>query len=147
MHMQQILKMHLKICINQQDKKLYIFNNIMTVEISVSQKPKNPLISYNESGCSHIIDAFKKFNIEGKFVPNYSLMNNNLELGCTITMDKQYENKEKLQKTWDIIELSSQNNFFIKKYTCAHLKIDGYFSGCIFNYLKDDKCPHKFDIF
>ena len=33
MHMQQILKMHLKICINQQDKKLYIFNNIMTVEI------------------------------------------------------------------------------------------------------------------
>tara|TARA_A100001015_G_C15040408_1_gene739218 strand:- start:4835 stop:5128 length:294 start_codon:yes stop_codon:yes gene_type:complete len=89
----------------------------------------------------------KKFNIEGKFVPNYSLMNNNLELGCTITMGKQYEDKKKLQKIWDIIELSSQNKFLIKKYTCAHLEINGRFTGCIFNYLKDDKCPHAFNIY
>ena len=74
-------------------------------------------------------------------------MNNQLELGCTITMDKQYENKEKLKKVWEIVESSSEKAYLIKKYTCAHLKIDGRFSGCIFNYLKDDKCPHALDIF
>lgn len=119
----------------------------MTVEISISQEPKRPIIDYIDNGCSHLIDVFKELNIEGKFVPNYSIMNKKLELGCTITLDKQFENKEKLQKVWNVIESSSISNQIVKKYDCAHLKIEGRFSGCIFNYLKDDKCPHANNIF
>ena len=121
----------------------------MCIEISVSQELKknlkledHKLLQYN--GCSKIIEAFQKTNLEGKFVPNLSIMNNNIELGCTITICSN-TSKSKLQKIWNTILESSNNNLFKDKYSCAHLKIDGQFNGCIFNYLKDDKCPHKDD--
>lgn len=121
----------------------------MCIEISVSQQLKNnlklddhKLLQYN--GCSKIIEAFQKTNLEGKFVPNLSLMNKNIELGCTITICSNTP-KSQLQNIWNIILESSNNNLFKDKYSCAHLKIDGLFNGCIFNYLKDDKCPHKDD--
>ena len=121
----------------------------MSIEISVSQQLKNNLklddhilLQYN--GCSKIIEAFQKTNLEGKFVPNLSLMNKNIALGCTITICSNTP-KSQLQNIWNIILESSNNNLFKDKYSCAHLKIDGLFNGCIFNYLKDDKCPHKDD--
>jgi hypothetical protein len=111
----------------------------MCIEISVSQELKKHIkfddhILIQHNGCSKIIEAFQKTNLEGKFVPNLSIMNQKLELGCTIT-----------KKIWNTILESSNNNLFKDKYSCAHLKIDGQFNGCIFNYLKDDKCPHKDD--
>lgn len=121
----------------------------MCTEISVSQELNNKIynnddILFQYNGCSNIIDAFQKTNLEGKFVPNLSIMNKKIELGCTITICSN-TTKSQLQNMWNIIQESSDNQIFKNKYSCAHLKIDGLFNGCIFNYLNDDKCPHKDD--
>ncbi len=128
----------------------------MSIEISVSANTNSfnsiqgkyltfPNNSQN-LGCSHIIEAFLKNNLEGKFVPNISSINNQLELGCTITMPKEYKSKDKLDNIWNIIKYSlpkNSNYFNQNKYDCAHLKIDSEYQGCIYNYLKADFCPLK----
>jgi hypothetical protein len=81
----------------------------MCIEISVSQELKKHikfddhiLIQHNDNGCSKIIEAFQKTNLEGKFVPNLSIMNQKLELGCTITICSN-TSKSKLQKIWILL--------------------------------------------
>jgi hypothetical protein len=60
----------------------------MCIEISVSQELKKHIkFDDHNNGCSKIIEAFQKTNLEGKFVPNLSIMNQKLELGCTITTE------------------------------------------------------------
>ena len=121
----------------------------MSIEISVSQELNSSINNPDDfllinNGCSNIINAFQKCNLEGKFVPNLSLINNKIELGCTITIANNTP-KSKLQYIWDVIKESSNISIFRNKYSCAHLKIDGYYNGCILNYLIEDKCPHKDD--
>ena len=79
----------------------------MCIEISVSQELKKHIkfddhILIQHNGCSKIIEAFQKTNLEGKFVPNLSIMNQKLELGCTITICSN-TSKSKLQKIWNTI--------------------------------------------
>lgn len=114
----------------------------MTIELSVSAKPlKN--IKHTHNGCAYIIDAFQKANIEGKFVPNISIIDKQLELGCTVTLPKQYTSKASISSIWEITKYSIPNNsiFSQTEYDCAHIKINNEFQGCIYNYLKPDFCP------
>jgi hypothetical protein len=121
----------------------------MSVEISVSGKVNTSILdksNHNILGCAHIIDIFNKINLEGKFVPNLSVIENNTELGCTITMPPEYKNKKKLSQIWNNIKysLSNTSNIFLQDhYDCSHLKIEGEYQGCIYNYLKADFCPLK----
>ncbi len=114
----------------------------MSIEISVSQElqdDKNKLFNLN-NGCNHIINAFLKSNLEAKFVPNISVFNNKIENGCTITISKDYNDKNKIREIWNIIKKSLITE---NEYTCSHIKIDGIYQGCIFNYLQKDLCPHN----
>ncbi len=121
----------------------------MSIEISVSQELEKNII-FNDhillqyNGCQNIINAFQKSNLDGKFVPNLSILNNNISLGCTITL---YNNisKYKLKKIWNTISESSNNNLLNKKYSYAHLKIDGVYNGSLLNYITDDKYSHNYD--
>lgn len=120
----------------------------MSLDISVSANMNNyNLIQdkylINNFGCSHIIQAFLKNNLEAKFVPNVSSINNQLEIGCTITMPKEYNSKEKITTIWNIIKYSLPKNCIQNEYNCAHLKIEGEYQGCIYNYIKSDFCPLK----
>lgn len=113
----------------------------MSIEISVSKEIKN---KYNEifhvnNGCNKIISAFLQNNLEAKFVPNISVFNNKIEEGCTLTISKNYNSKEKLREIWDIIKNSEKVN----TYKCSYLKIDGEFQGCVYNYIGKDLCPHN----
>lgn len=55
----------------------------------------------------------------------------NIEYGCKITQPV-IKNKE-IKTTWYL--LKNQYDF-----TCAHLKIDGIYSGCILDYLRPSLC-------
>ena len=45
----------------------------------------------------------------------------------------KYNNKKEVTKIWNIV--NSNNDF-----ECAHLKIDGIFDGCIYNYIRSNFC-------
>ena len=113
----------------------------MTIEISVSQSIKKSDSYLENHGCDFLINDLKKCGIEGKFVPNKSIINNNIEIGCTITLDKKYSDKKNLDKIWKIIKDSSKNDYFTKPYDCAYININSEFKGCIINYLNMDSCP------
>ncbi len=121
----------------------------MSIDISISNR--NNLRSYNDlniktNQCSHIIEALIRNNIEAKIVPNLSIIDSKIEEGCTITLPKDYCSKEKIKNIWNIIQKSPESidkstDIDIKNYNCAHLKIEGQFSGCILNYLNANFCP------
>lgn len=121
----------------------------MSVEISVSAKVKENTLNrpdINVLGCKHIIEIFKKNNFEAKLVPNITVIENDIELGCTITLPSDYKNKKKISQIWNNIKYSfskDSNIFSQDHYNCSHLKIDGEYQGCIYNYLKADFCPLK----
>ena len=47
---------------------------------------------------------------------------------------RTYENKRKIREMiWKL-----KNEFDL---TCAHLKVEGKFKGCIYNYLNNKACP------
>ena len=122
----------------------------MSINISVSNRNKSRLVNdfnIRSDQCSHIVNAFLQNNLEGNIVPNLSIIDKNIEEGCTISLPKDYSYKEKIKNIWNIIEKSPENiknkstDAKIENYNCAHLKIEGQFSGCIFNYLNANFCP------
>ena len=96
----------------------------MSVNISVSNT--------KAEGCVNIVNALFKAGIDCRTIPTLSIVNNLVETGCLITVDPEYSNKTKLDYLWNIIR---------KDYNCSHLKIDGIYDGCIYNYLLPDFCP------
>ena len=69
--------------------------------------------------------------MEGK-----SLVDNQLETSCQITFAEDLGQdimKPVLKDAWN--ELKKEHHF-----TCAHLKIDGKYSGCLLDYLQPTKC-------
>ena len=110
----------------------------MTVEISISNsKQKN---------CNDIVDKLLKAGIEARVIETKSIFENTLENGCLITVGKEYNDQKKLTKLWNVIS---------SDYICSHLKITGFFDGCIYDYFARDnnliknalineesKCPH-----
>jgi len=71
-------------------------------------------------------------NIDCRIIETTSVVDNKLEQGCLITVDKLYNNKKGVKNIWKNIK---------KDYSCAHLKIDGVFDGCIYNYISPSSCP------
>jgi hypothetical protein len=97
----------------------------MSIDISVSNSGQN--------NCNNIINILKFSGIDCRIIETTSIINNNIEKGCIITLDRSYS-KDKLKNIWNDIKKSGN-------YNCAHLKIDGIFSGCIYNYIYSDFCP------
>jgi hypothetical protein len=96
----------------------------MSVNISVS--------STKQTSCEEIIKKLFNSRINSRMIKTTSVVDDNIEIGCLITFGKEYGEKNKIKKIWDIIK---------SDYTCSHLKIDGQFDGCIYNYLKANFCP------
>tara|TARA_B100001093_G_C26593154_1_gene912473 strand:+ start:268 stop:579 length:312 start_codon:yes stop_codon:yes gene_type:complete len=96
----------------------------MSVNISISNdKQKN---------CNSIIKKLLDSGINCRIIDTISVVDNNIEHGCLITLDKKYSDKIILRNLWNMIK---------DDYICSHIKIDGLFDGCIYNYLKNDFCP------
>jgi hypothetical protein len=97
----------------------------MSTNISVSNLYHN--------NCDHILKMLQSCGQDCRVIETTSIVDNKIEKGCIITMEI-FENKKKLKDIWNVIKTKG-------KYDCAHLKIDGVFSGCIYNYLNADFCP------
>lgn len=100
----------------------------MSVNISISNSNYNS----NYDRCNDILNKLFKFGINCRIIQTKSVVDNNIEDGCLITLGKEYTNKKNLNDVWKIIK---------SDYNCSHLKIDGIYDGCIYNYLKADYCP------
>lgn len=96
----------------------------MSVNISVSSSKQN--------GCNNIVNKLFIAGINCRMIETTSVVDNNIEKGCLITLGKEYNDKKKINNIWNIIKLD---------YDCSHLKIDGVFDGCIYNFLKANHCP------
>tara|TARA_A100001015_G_C14894261_1_gene673737 strand:- start:155 stop:457 length:303 start_codon:yes stop_codon:yes gene_type:complete len=97
----------------------------MSVHISVSNS--------NQKNCDSIIEKLLISGIDARIIETKSIINKELEYGCIITLDPEYSSKKNVHNVWNIIK---------KDYICSHLKIDGLFDGCIFDYLKPSICPY-----
>jgi len=98
----------------------------MTVNISVSN-------NYYKN-CQHIINTMRESNINCRIIETKSIVDKNIENGCLITFGPEYNTKTNVKYLWETIK---------DDYQCAHLKIEGIFDGCIFNYINADFCPAK----
>ena len=97
----------------------------MSVNLSVSND--------KHSNCNHIIKKMLKLGINCRVMESVSVVENNIEKGCVITVDPEYYDKNKLRNFW--CKLKGND------YTCANLTIPGTFDGCIYNYINCDYCP------
>lgn len=98
----------------------------MSVNISFSSQN-------NKNSCKDILKIFKKLNINCRTIETISNVDKNIEYGCLVTLGQQYNSKEKVKEIWEVINKD-------KKYSCSHLKIDGLFDGCIYNYINANFC-------
>ena len=98
----------------------------MSIDISVS--------NYKSNNCKSILNKLLKFGINCRTIETTSIVDKKLENGCLITLSNLDNSKKNITNVWNII---NDNN----DYECGHLKIDGVFNGCIFNYIKSDFCP------
>tara|TARA_Y100000389_G_scaffold203825_1_gene253641 strand:- start:204 stop:515 length:312 start_codon:yes stop_codon:yes gene_type:complete len=96
----------------------------MSINISISNS--------QQSNCNDVIDKLLKSNINARVIETKSTVDGIIENGCLITLGKEYGDIKKIKKIWNNIS---------SNYTCGHLKIDGIFDGCIFNYISKDLCP------
>lgn len=99
----------------------------MSVHISVSNNKQ-------ENHCNKILSKFLKNQIDCRTIKTMSIVNNKIENGCMVTITHPDNSPNKIKQIWNILK---------DDYSCAHLKIDGIYSGCIFNYMEADFCPGK----
>jgi hypothetical protein len=90
----------------------------MSVNISISNTKKK--------NCNDVINKLLKSRIDCRVIETISVVDDNIENGCLITLNKKYSDKDKLKNVWSIIKGDN---------TCSHVKIDGQFDGCIYNYI------------
>ena len=91
--------------------------------------------SGNELDCKKMAHYLSKNGIITSITENISTCPN-IEYGCRLT--NTVSNKDEIQTLWTI--LKSKYNF-----KCAHLNLDGIFSGCILDYLRPSLCSEKKD--
>lgn len=99
----------------------------MSVSLSLSNK--------KHTNCDHIIQKMLKLGINCRVIETVSVVENNIENGCLITVDPEYYDKNKLKNLWNTIKAND--------YQCCNISIPGTFDGCIFNYVNADFCPGK----
>jgi len=97
----------------------------MSVNISVSNK---------NNTCDDILQKLIKYNINCRFIDTISIVDSKIEKGCLLTFGNNYNTKQNVNKLWNIVNSNDD-------YICSHLKIDGIFDGCIYDYIKCNNCP------
>ena len=95
----------------------------MSTNISVSNQ--------NNYYCEKLLIKLQEIGVDCRLQNTTSLVGQNIEKGCIITVGTPYNNKDKIKYLWDHIK---------DDYNCAHLSIDGVYNGCIKNYLYADYC-------
>ena len=96
----------------------------MSVNISLSNS--------KQTNCNNKKKKMLYCGFNSRIIDTISIVDNNIEKGCLITLGKEYNTKHQVNKIWNTIK---------NDYQCAHLKIDGLFDGCILNFLTQNKCP------
>ena len=101
-----------------------------SVELSIAHKTLDPK-------CNTIIEYLKISKIMASIKPNKSIVCYNsgnciVENGCQILFGKI--SKPKIKDVW--VNIQTDNDL-----TCAHIDVPSKFSGCIYDYLSDSKCP------
>ena len=87
--------------------------------------------------CDTVVDFFRKNKIMCSVSENTSVVPYDgvykVEKGCRVIFNSH---KPKMidNEFWDSIK----NEFNL---TCAHLKVEGKFKGCIYDYLRKSACP------
>ncbi len=93
----------------------------MSTDISVSS-------IYTDPRCSFVIEALHHAGIDCRVTPNVSIHAKKIEYGCSIRLPGTNQTREKIKETWEVAKLAG-------RYECAHLEIDGQYSGCALNYI------------
>ena len=93
--------------------------------LSVSKKDK--------LDCQEMAKYLSKYNIITSISSNISTTPD-IEYGCRLT--NTISDKKELDDLWQI--LKSRYDF-----KCAHLNLEGIFSGCILDYLRPSLCSEK----
>lgn len=96
----------------------------MSINLSVSND--------TNSGCYYILKNLMRAGVDCRTIETNSLVNNKLEKGCFITISDPDTSKDNVKKIWGYIS---------KDYDCCHLKIDGIYSGCVYDYINSNSCP------
>ena len=101
----------------------------MSVNINVSHK------SFDRS-CDTVVAALARSGVATAFVvPGVALDLGKTENACAITLSRDiYSESTRLAALWD--KLSARLDL-----TCAFLRIDGVYAGCILNYIRPSLCP------
>lgn len=96
-------------------------------------------ISHNNLSCKDVTDNLRKSKIMASITPNQSIVCGKnqcqIENGCRILFGTA--TKFEIKNIWHILKQEH-------KLECAHIKIPSIFSGCIYDYLQDSKCPGTF---
>ena len=96
----------------------------MSVNISVS--------NLKNKECSDLLKVLLLKNINCRTINTNSIVGKNVEKGCLLTFDKEFQDKENVKRIWELIKTD---------YDCAHLQIPGLYNGCILNYVRESNCP------
>lgn len=120
----------------------------MTSATSTTSRSSEPLATYNLSissstitekgGCQAVAQWLASQGVAADVTSNWSSIyggHNEIEEGCRIVMAADHE---KIQKLWPQLK----TNFGLR---CAHVKRESFFSGCIYDYLKESECPGRTD--
>ena len=97
----------------------------MSVNISISNS--------KQSNCNDIIQKLLFLGVNCRVIETVSVVENNIEKGCLITLDQEFNKKNRLRNLWYQIREGG--------YECANLYIPGMFDGCIYNYINCNLCP------
>jgi hypothetical protein len=114
---------------NQPNSGVVYNSNIPATTLSISHR--------NLSGCTDIVHSMRQLGIMTSVTENQSVICNRdkcwLETGCRLVFGGI--SKQDLQtRIWD----SLRDQYGL---TCAHLNVQGVYSGCILDYLRESRCP------
>ena len=94
-------------------------------------------ISSPSLSCTEVKDALKKIGISSNITENSTIICKNGkcydEIGCSINLCGLHRDHIE-QDVWPLLK----NKFNL---SCAHIKLDGIFSGCVYNLFGKSRCP------
>ena len=104
-------------------------NNLPTMTLSISHRKL--------SDCTDIVHSMRQLGIMTSVTKNQSVICNQnkcwLETGCQLIFGGI--SKQDLQtRVWNTL----RDHYGL---TCAHLNVQGIYSGCILDYLRESSCP------
>ena len=85
--------------------------------------------------CADVVNAMIKLGINGDVTQNVSVVDGIEESGCRVAI-ATVPYKESVRSLWTHISHTST-------LTCAHVRIDDVFSGCVLDYLRPSQCSGK----